>query len=240
MTNNETGSAYQPGRDAGDSDLARALGCRQSDLMEEPDSSERRPRGMSNVTPLNGHRVPAPEELSWFAVVTRSRHERKVHDQLRSRGVESFLPVVQRWSRWRDRRKLIEWPLFSGYCFARCSMYNLRPVLACRGVVHLVSFAARPAPVPDYEIDGIRQLLASRLPHDPCPFIDVGTWVQVVYGPLRGVRGRLVWKDTSTTLVVAIEMLGRALRVQIDAADVRPLETLSQASDAKPLEYRRC
>jgi transcription antitermination factor NusG len=105
----------------------------------------------------------------------------------------------------------------------------VRPVLDCKGVVHVVSFAERPAPVPDYEIDGIRQLLASQLPHDPCPFIDVGSWVQVVYGPLRGVRGRLMRKDHHTTLVVAIEMLGRALSVQIDAADVRALDTPSEA-----------
>lgn len=158
---------------------------------------------------------------AWFAVVTRSRHERKVHDQLQSRDVESFLPFVRQWSRWRDRRKLIEWPLFPGYCFVRCGLHDVRSVLACKGVVHLVSFGARPALVPDYEIDGIRRLLDSSLPHDPCPFIDVGMWVQVVHGPLRGVHGRLMRKDQGAMLVVAVEMLGRALRVEIDAADVR-------------------
>jgi transcription antitermination factor NusG len=165
------------------------------------------------------------EPLAWYAVLTRSRHERKVHDQLMSRGIESFLPSVSRWSRWRDRRKLIDWPLFPGYCFARCYSDDVRPVLMCKGVVHLVSFAARPAPVPDYEIDGIRRLLESTLPHDPCPFIDVGMMVEVVYGPLRGVRGRLVQKERNTRLVLAIEMLGRALSVQVDAADVMPLGT---------------
>jgi transcription antitermination factor NusG len=227
MTNNETGSAYRPRMDDGGALLAPALGRRQADIFEGPDAEERRTLVGSHVSAPHRHRATDEEELSWFAVVTRSRHERKVHDQLQSREVESFLPCVQRWSRWRDRRKLIEWPLFPGYCFVRCSSRNVRPVLACRGVVHLVSFAARPTPVPDHEIDGIRRLLDSRLPHDPCPFIDVGMWVQVVYGPLRGVHGRLVRKDHSTTLVVAIEMLGRALSVQIDAADVKPLGTPS-------------
>jgi transcription antitermination factor NusG len=222
MANNEAGFAWQPGIDDGGIQLAPPLRCRKPEIFDDPDPGVRRALVVPNLTP-NGHRAPASEELSWFAVVTRSRHERKVYEQLQSRDVESFLPSVQRWSRWRDRRKLIEWPLFPGYCFARCSSRNVRPVLACRGVVHLVSFAARPAPVPDYEIDGIRQLLASTMPHDPCPFIDVGTWVQVVYGPLSGVRGRLVRKDRCTTLVVAIEMLGRALSVRIDAADVKAL-----------------
>ena len=224
MTSNQTAQAFRSGHDDGGLPLGPAPG---RDTCARPDQDERRTPVNPGDATVNGHGASRAAELRWFAVVTRSRHERKVHDQLQSRDVESFLPFVQRWSRWRDRRKLIEWPLFPGYCFARCSSGNVRPVLACQGVVHLVSFAARPAPVPDYEIDGIRRLLASTLPHDPCPLIEVGMWVQVVYGPLRGVRGRLVHKDRSTTLVVAIEMLGRALSVQIDAADVEPLGTPS-------------
>jgi len=55
----------------------------------------------------------------WYAVRTRSRHERKVRDQLIERQIETFLPLWDRWSRWKDRMKKVEAPLFSGYCFAR-------------------------------------------------------------------------------------------------------------------------
>jgi transcription antitermination factor NusG len=221
MTNDEAGSAYQPGIDDDGLQLAPAIGCRQSEYFGGAGPALARMHDAEAL--LRRDRRPASfdvDDRSWFAVVTRSRHERKVYEQLQSRDVESFLPSVQRWSRWRDRRKLIDWPLFPGYCFVRCAWQDARSVLACKGVVQFVSFAARPAAVPDYEIDGIRRLLASQLPHDPCPFIEVGMWVEVVHGPLRGVRGRLVRKDRNTTLVVAIEMLGRALSVQIDAADV--------------------
>ena len=50
---------------------------------------------------------------------TRSRHERAVFEQLAERGIEAFLPTTPRWSRWKDRKKKIDWPLFPGYCFAR-------------------------------------------------------------------------------------------------------------------------
>ena len=176
---------------------------------------------MSSLPHADAQTIVDPGEFDWFAIWTRSRHEKLVRDQLLQKQFEVFLPTITKWSRWKDRKKQIEWPLFPGYCFVRCPPQHVRTVLGCKGVVHFVSFGARPEPVPDHEIDGIRRLLASMLPHDPCPFIDVGMWVQVVHGPLSGVRGRLVRKDQSTTLVVAIEMLGRALRVQIDAADVR-------------------
>lgn len=219
MTSNEAGAAELPG--VGASAAATALG-RSAARLAAFDAAG--PRAIST-----GDFRAKSDTQSWFAVVTRSRHERKVHDQLQGRDVESFLPYVQRWSRWRDRRKLIDFPLFPGYCFARCSIHELRSVLACKGVVHFVSFGDGPTPVPDYEIDGVRALLNSTLPHDPCPFIDVGMWVEVMHGPLSGVRGRLVRKDQSTTLVVAIEMLGRALCVEIDAADVKTAGAPSHA-----------
>ena len=55
----------------------------------------------------------------WFAIWTRSRHEQVVRDQLARKSIDAFLPTMPRWSRWKDRKKKIDWPLFPGYCFAR-------------------------------------------------------------------------------------------------------------------------
>src|SRR3990172_3743271 len=99
---------------------------------------------------------PATGLDAWFAVWTRSRHETAVQQQLAGRGVEAFLPTMTRWSRWKDRRKRVEWPLFPGYCFARIHPAAARAVLTCPGVVMLVSFEGRPAPIPDAEIESLR------------------------------------------------------------------------------------
>jgi transcriptional antiterminator NusG len=50
----------------------------------------------------------------WYAIWTRSRHEGVVRDQLEQKGIEAFLPTIPKWSRWKDRKKKIEWPLFPG------------------------------------------------------------------------------------------------------------------------------
>ena len=55
----------------------------------------------------------------WYAIWTRSRHEQVVREQLEQKGIEAFLPTIPKWSRWKDRKKKIDWPLFPGYCFAR-------------------------------------------------------------------------------------------------------------------------
>ncbi len=165
--------------------------------------------------------APALHEVAWFALWTRSRHEQVVREQLERKHVEVFLPTVTRWSRWKDRKKQIAWPLFPGYCFARFDPQDKLSVLKCVGVVNIISFESELAPIPDNEIAGIRQLVESDLAYDPCPMIHEGDMVEVKHGPLKGVVGRLVRKGTHARLVLAVEMIGQAVSVEVDAADVR-------------------
>ncbi|MDR1990389.1 MAG: UpxY family transcription antiterminator [Acidobacteriaceae bacterium] len=158
----------------------------------------------------------------WFAIWTRSRHEQVVREQLERKGYDVFLPTVARWSRWKDRKKKIEWPLFPGYCFAQFDPDSTLPILTCTGVVNILSLEGRPAPVPEHELDSIRVLVGSHLPFDPCPLIHEGAMVEVIHGPLKGVVGRLVRKDlTHMRLILSVDLIGQAVSVEVDAADVR-------------------
>lgn len=158
----------------------------------------------------------------WFAISTRSRHEKVVHRELSTRNIETFLPTMKRWSRWKDRRKQVEWPLFPGYCFARFDVSSMLPVMKCIGVVSVVSFDGEPAPIPDHEIDGIRRLVAIDWRWDPCPLVKEGELVEVVSGPLTGIVGRLLRKGPSPRLILSVEVTNSAVSVQVDAADVKP------------------
>ena len=160
--------------------------------------------------------------LAWYAVWTRSRHEQVVRAQLERKAIESFLPTVTRWSRWKDRQKKIDWPLFPGYCFARFDPRDRLPILKCAGVVSIVSFDGDPAAIPDLEIESIRTLVGSDLQYDPCPLVREGMKVEVVHGPLAGVVGRLVRKGSHARLVLSVDLIGRAVSAEVDAADVRP------------------
>lgn len=158
---------------------------------------------------------------AWYAIWTRSRHEQIVRDQLERKGYEAFLPTVTRWSRWKDRRKKIDWPLFPGYCFARFGSEKRLPILTCTGVVSIVSFNGDIAPIPDQEIDAIRRLVQSDLQYDPCPLIREGEMVEVVHGPLKGVTGRLTRKGAHARLVLAVDLIGQAVSVEVDASDIK-------------------
>ena len=157
----------------------------------------------------------------WYAIWTRSRHEQVVREQLQQKGYEAFLPTITKWSRWKDRKKRVDWPLFPGYCFVRFEAAERLPVLTCTGVVSIVSFDGDIAAIPDFEIDGIRRLVDSNLQFDPCPLIREGEMVEVVHGPLKGVVGRLLRKGAHARLMLAVDLIGQAVSVEVDAADVK-------------------
>ena len=161
------------------------------------------------------------ERAQWFAVWTRSRHEQVVREQLANKHVDVFLPTITKWSRWKDRKKRIDWPLFPGYCFARFDPQDRLTILTCTGIVSIISFQGEPAPIPEHEIDGIRRLIESDLAFDPCPMIHEGMMVEVVHGPLKGVIGRLIRKSDKARLVLSVDLIGQGVSVEVDAADVR-------------------
>jgi transcription antitermination factor NusG len=165
--------------------------------------------------------LTAAEAPEWYAIWTRSRHEQVVRKELERKGFEVFLPTVTRWSRWKDRKKRIDWPLFPGYCFARFEAAERIDVLKCTGAVGIVSFDGVPAPVAESELAAIRQLVESELQYDPCPLIHEGDAVKVVHGPLRGVEGRLVRKGPHARLILSVNLIGQGVSVEVDAADVR-------------------
>ena len=170
---------------------------------------------------------------AWFALWTRSRHEHVVRDQLAIKGIEAFLPTVSRWSRWRDRKRRIDWPLFPGYCFARFVPHGRLHVLNCCGVVNIVSFNGEPASISDDEIGAIRRLVGSGLEYESYPFLREGMIVEVLHGPLAGIVGRFIRKGPNTRLILSVNMISAAVSVDVDAADVIPL---SSAIDRNQLE----
>jgi len=159
----------------------------------------------------------------WFAIWTRSRSEPLVCKELGEKGIEAFLPTFTKVSRWSDRTKHIEWPLFPGYCFSRFEIPNILKVLTCRGVVSVLSNGRRPVPIPSFEIDALQRLMATGLVYDPCRHLTPGSMVRVVSGPLSGVVGRLVRRGPQDLLVLAVNLLNSGACVHVPSWDIEPL-----------------
>src|SRR3989454_11237049 len=83
----------------------------------------------------------------WYAIRTRARHEKQVRDRLESQGIEQLLPTVIKLSQWRDRKKKIEEPLFSCYCFAQVAWPDRVAVQQTAGGVQTRGNWKRPGPI---------------------------------------------------------------------------------------------
>ena len=162
----------------------------------------------------------------WYALYTRSRFEKKLLYELTLRQVEVFLPMREMISQWKDRKKKIWVPLFPGYIFVNHAdtLENRYRVLNVPGAVHFVDVGGRPDPVPEEHIAAIRRFLETGLTVDPYPYnVQIGNRVEVIAGPLAGVKGMLIEKRGKYRFVLQVDLIRQAISVEIDASYIRPL-----------------
>jgi len=166
-------------------------------------------------------RAPASAaELRWYAAYTRAHHEKSVSRQLELRSIESFLPLYEKLSRWKDRRVKVQLPLFSGYVFVRMAMEERLRVLQIPSVVCLVGFNGQPAALQEEEMEAMRNGLSGGLHAEPHPYLRVGRLVRIKSGPLAGLQGVLLRKKARYRFVLSLELIQRSLVVDVDAADI--------------------
>jgi transcriptional antiterminator NusG len=181
---------------------------------------------MSAAAAWSGSPTPPPATASswWYAIQTRSRHEKAVATQLLGREVTTFLPLVNDLRRWSDRCKAVQLPLFPGYAFVRIgrSVEERIKVLRVDGVVSFVGAHGEGIPIPDAQIEDIRRLL-SNVRCSSHPFLKVGQRVRIRGGYLDGIEGILVARNGNRTLVISVEPIERSIAVSIDGFEIVPL-----------------
>jgi transcription antitermination factor NusG len=164
---------------------------------------------------------------NWYVLQTRSNFEKRVVAELGRKGLETYLPLYHEEHQWKDRRKIVEVPLFGGYIFVRIDGTNESKlsVLRTTGVVRILGQGDRIEPVPDAEIDSIRMLLSTNVRCFLHPFLKEGAWVRVKKGPLRGVEGQLVRFKGQARLVLSVSLLARSVATEVDVSEVESVRT---------------
>jgi transcription antitermination factor NusG len=166
---------------------------------------------------------PGSSEPQWYATYTVAHHEKSVAYQMQSYGIDHFLPLYRSIHRWKDRRKEVELPLFPSYVFVHLPLKDRMQVLRMPGVVHLVGFSGRPAPLPAAEIDALRSGLERNLLLEPYPYLKVGRRVRVFRGPLAGTEGILVRKKEKFRVVLSLDLIARSVAAEVDGGDIEPV-----------------
>ena len=172
---------------------------------------------------LSSGSLPWTDVACWYAVQTRSRHEKLVSREFDARGISHYLPLLERRRKWSDRYKTVAEPLFPCYLFVHVGHDRRIEVLGTRGTVRMVGAHNTPWRIEAAEIEAIRAAMTSKLKCDPYPYLKVGLRVHVTRGPLKGISGRLVEKNRKHRIVLSVDLIGRSIAVEVSAGDVEVL-----------------
>ncbi|MEI7830955.1 MAG: UpxY family transcription antiterminator, partial [Prolixibacteraceae bacterium] len=131
---------------------------------------------------------------AWHAVYVHSRAEKRVHEELKYKGIESFLPLQRKLRQWSDRKKWVEMPLISGYVFVHITRKHYDMVLQTDNVMQYVRFEGKAAIIRDQDIEILKRMLGQsdldvEITRDE---LQPGTLVEIIAGPMMGVRGELI------------------------------------------------
>jgi transcription antitermination factor NusG len=173
-------------------------------------------------------------EMLWYAGYTASRHEKRVAEHFAQRGVEHFLPLYETIHRWNNGRHRVQLPLFPSYIFVHIALRDRRRVIEVPGFVRLVGFNSLPCPLPEVDINRMKEALNKGVVAEPYPYLTVGTRVEVRNGPLQGMTGILLRRQNKCRVVISVDLIMRSMAVEVEAADVVPVRrsALSASQDA--------
>jgi transcription antitermination factor NusG len=159
-------------------------------------------------------------QARWYAVYTCANHEKCVAERFTSRNVEYFWPQYESVRRWKDRKVRLQLPLFPGYLFVRMALQQRMCVLQVPGVVRLVGFRGSPCPLPEEDVNRIREFLGRGWQAVPHPYLVVGTRARAVHGPLTGMEGIILRRKNRSRLVLSFDLIQRSIAIEMGEADL--------------------
>ena len=129
----------------------------------------------------------------WFALLTRSNFEQTVYSRISKKKIDAFLPTTRKLSKRKDRKLMIEMPLFPGYVFVKSTRApaDQLPILKTLGAVRLLGNSAGPVPVPEHQIESLKLLTSVAQDLITGRIIDLkkGDPVIILEGPMAGLKG---------------------------------------------------
>ena len=165
----------------------------------------------------------ASQELPWYVLHTKPRHEKKVAQRLSEAGYTVYCPLQKVSRKWSDRTKVVEEPLFRSYIFIQIEDARRDEVFSFPGTVRYLFWLRRPAQVRQVEINTIRKWLGE-YDHELISIEDfqLGQKVKITSGQLMNEEGVLI--DTGRNYaIVQLQTMGIQVRLDLKR---NPLERI--------------
>lgn len=143
---------------------------------------------------------------------------------LHDKGIEAYLPLQKVLKQWSDRKKWIEEPLFRSYVFVKISEKKFLEVQKTNGVVCFITFERKKVPIPENQIEAIKQLLKNNIEIEQTTekfFIDDS--VEIISGKLTGIKGKLVEYKGKKKVLISIDSISQGLLINVPLVSLQKI-----------------
>ena len=159
--------------------------------------------------------------MKWYVIHTRPRQEERALENLTRQGYKAWMPWLEV-EKIRGGRitKVIE-PMFSRYLFIQLDQVttNWGPIRSTLGVSKLVTFGKQAASISNEFVE-----ILQRTPlQDSKHILKQGDEVEIMQGPLKGVKGIFDQQDGELRAMILIELINQSHKVQVSMQELRPL-----------------
>ena len=155
-------------------------------------------------------------EKKWFVLHTRSQQELKVAYQLSVIGINNYCPTITLLKQYSDRKKKVTKPLLSSYVMVELEENKREKVFSCSGIIRYLFFHGKPAVVPAYEIDIMKDHLNGIYDNIELTTLSVGDSYMISEGPFSGIGGKIVETD-NTKVKLELASLGMSITLKKQA-----------------------
>ena len=132
----------------------------------------------------------------------------------RIQAIECYLPLRTELKVYQRRKVQVEKPVFPGYFFMTCDEKGRVDLLKTNNIVRTLKPPNEETFL--FELDQIRRALAADPTLGSCQAIERGRRVRITGGPFMGVEGMVENMRGRTKVCLNIEMIGRAVAVEVD------------------------
>ena len=158
------------------------------------------------------------ERRIWYVLHVKPRTEKLVDEDLAHMRVFHYLPLLRKVKKVQRRKVVRHVPVFPGYVFTRLFPEERTAIIRTQHIVRTIEVKD-----PRRMIHQLRQINhACRLPADfrLAESFAEGECVRVAFGPLRGLEGRVLRKGRATSIVLTVDILGRAIEATVAPGDL--------------------
>ena len=182
-----------------------------------PGQNEQVTPNLANMEDVQGLRSMS---ASRFAPQVQVRMELQVAVMLRAKGYEEFLPL-------RRSPRCHSDPLFAGYVSCRISPEACGRFVTTPGVIRVVNFGGKPAPVNPEEIAALQLIEESKYAATAMEGLHVGDRITIEDGPLRNIRGTLSSIRGEHRLLTSVTIMMRTVAVEVRPEWIRSVEPVT-------------